>query len=241
MKVLFMRLMYLLITPLYLIALPQGLWLRRKTLRMPEARGPRTMSLGSKPNKPLNLLYLGESPAAGVGMNDIKDALSTRVAHGLTDTHAIDLQLVAENGITSKELLDKLKGAPTLAPDVSVITMGVNDCTCLTPFNEWDTHINGLADELTRRGSKHIFFTGVPPLQDFPLLPAPLSWVMGYRSVILNTLLQEMCHRRVIKFLPFSSPINKEMMAIDGYHPNEEGAAIWAESISKHIKPVLRA
>lgn len=240
MKVFFLHIIHILIAPLYFIALPQGLWLKKTTLRMPEATGPRKMSLGEDSESSLKLLYLGESPAAGVGMEDIKHAVSARVAYKLAENNQIDWQLLAQNGITVKELLIKLQQSDTHTPDISVVTMGVNDCTSLTSCREWQKQINGLIEELKQRGSKHIFFTAVPPLHQFPLLPAPLNWILGHRANILNTLLQDICQHHQVQFLTFSAILTPELMSIDGYHPNEEGAEIWARSITKQIIPIIR-
>ena len=199
MKVWLLHIVLLLIAPLYFIALPQGLWLKRNALRMPEAVGPRKMSLGKKQHSILKLLFLGESPAAGVGIQDINDAVSARVTHNLAQTSQIDWLLLAQNGITVKELLIKLQDTQTHTPDISIINMGVNDCTSLTSCTQWQKQINGLVHELKNRGSKHIFFTAVPPLQQFPLLPAPLSWLMGHRANILNTLLEDICQQHQIQ------------------------------------------
>lgn len=207
---------------------------------MPEAAGPRKMSLGKKEGSRLNLLYLGESPAAGVGIQDINDAVSARVAHNLTEISQIDWQLLAQNGITVKELLIKLQNTKTHTPDISIITMGVNDCTNLTSCKEWQIHINGLINELKYRGSRHIFFTAVPPLQHFPLLPTPLNWLMGHRANILNTLLKKISHQHQIIFLPFSAQLTPDLIGIDGYHPNEKGAELWANSISRQIIPIIK-
>lgn len=241
MKVILLHIVHLLITPLYFIALPQGLWLKKNTLRMPEADGPRSMSIGEEKETSLKLLFLGESPAAGVGLQDIKNAVSARVAYKLAKSNQVDWQLLAQNGITIKNLLIKLQQTKTHIPDISIITMGVNDCTSLTTCREWQKQINGLIEELKERGSKHIFFTAVPPLHLFPLLPAPLNWIMGFRAKILNTLLQDICLQHQIQFLPFSATVTPQLMAIDGYHPNEEGAELWAHSISQQIIPVIQS
>ena len=240
MKVWWLHIIHLLLAPLYFIALPQGLWLKKHALRMPEAEGPRKMSLGHTQSSRLKLLYLGESPAAGVGIESINDAVSARVARNLTDVSQIDFQLLAQNGITLKELLLKLQRTQTHAPDISIINMGVNDCTNLTSCTQWQIHIHGLVQELKNRGSKHIFFTAVPPLQQFPLLPAPLSWLMGHRANILNILLENICRQHHIQFLPFSAQLTPQLICIDGYHPNEKGAELWANSITRQIIPIIK-
>jgi lysophospholipase L1-like esterase len=241
MKTVFLQIIHLLISPLYFIALPQGLWLKKNAVRMPEAKGPRIMSFGGEHISELKLLYLGESPAAGVGIEEIRDAVSAQVAFKLAETNKIECQLLAQNGIKIKELLLKLQTTETQQPDISIITMGVNDCTNLTSSTEWKKSLSDLIAELRQRGSKHIFFTAVPPLQNFPLLPAPLNWIMGYRAHVLNHLLERSCQQNNAQFLAFSAILEPEMICSDGYHPNEKGAELWANSISQQIIPFINA
>lgn len=240
MRTILLHLLHALLSPLYFIALPQGLWLKRNAVRMPEAKGPRKMSLGGEQKTELKLLYLGESPAAGVGIEEIENAVSAQVAYKLAATQKVELQLLAQNGIKIKELLLKLQTTETQQPDISIITMGVNDCTNLTSSKEWQKNLNNLIAELKQRGSKHIFFTAVPPLQQFPLLPAPLSWIMGYRAHLLNHLLERSCQQHNAQFLAFSAVLLPEMICLDGYHPNEKGAELWANSISQQIIPFIK-
>jgi len=241
MKTLLLNIIHLVISPLYFIALPQGLWLKRSAVRMPEAQGPRSMSLGNKQDSKLNLLYLGESPAAGVGIEEIKHAVSAQVAYKLAQKQNVEWQLLAQNGIKIKELFIKLQQTNTLQPDVCIITMGVNDCTNLTSNKQWQTHIINLITELNNRGCQHIFFTAVPPMQKFPLLPAPLSWLMGYRAHVLNHLLEQVCQQHGAQYLAFSAVLLPGMMSADGYHPNKKGADLWAQSISQQVIPFIQA
>ena len=240
MKTILLHLIHMIIAPLYFIALPQGLWLKKNALRMPEAKGPRNMSFGDQQNTEIKLLYLGESPAAGVGIEEIKDAVSAQVANKLAKTKKVEWQLLAENGIRIKELLQKLQQTETDQPDISIITLGVNDCTDLTPSWQWQKQVSGLIAELKSRGSRHIFFTAVPPLHRFPLLPAPLSWIMGHRANILNDVLQKACNQNTVKFIGFSATLEEKYISIDGYHPNEIGAKLWANSISQQVEAHIK-
>jgi lysophospholipase L1-like esterase len=240
MKTILLHLIHVCISPLYFIALPQGLWIKKHALRMPEAEGPRTMSFGDEQKPAIKLLYLGESPAAGVGITEIKNAVSAQVAYKLAKTQKVEWQLLAQNGIKIKQLLIRLKETETQQPDISIITLGVNDCTGLTPSREWQQQVNELILELRQRGSKHIFFTAVPPLHKFPLLPAPLNWVMGHRANILNNILHKVCRENNAKVIAFSATLAAEYIAIDGYHPNEIGAELWANSISQQVEDQIK-
>jgi len=47
MRIILLHLLHIVISPLYFIALPQGLWLKKNTVRLPEAKGPRKMSINA--------------------------------------------------------------------------------------------------------------------------------------------------------------------------------------------------
>lgn len=241
MKIILLHFVHFLLSPLYLIALPQGIRLKQSAIRLPEAQGPRQMSLqGPNPQtQPLKLLYLGESPAAGVGVDDIQQAVSAQVANKLAQSQQVEWQLLAENGIRLKELRLKLQQSHIQQTDLCIISMGVNDCSKLTSAKQWKTEIVGLITDLKDKGCRHIFFTATPPMQDFPLLPAPLSWIMGYRAYVLNQVLKDICRQEEAFFLDFSGALEPDLMSHDGYHPNEKGAGLWAESISQQVIPFL--
>jgi len=243
MKTILLHLIHLFLSPLYLIALPQGLQLKKGSIRLPEAQGPRQMTLdGITPEaqeSALKLLYLGESPAAGVGIENIQQAVSAQVAYKLAQSQRVEWQLLAQNGIKIKELRLKLQHADVPQPDICIISMGVNDCTNLTSSKQWKEEVSGLIADLKIKGCRYIFFTAVPPMQNFPLLPAPLSWVMGYRAYILNHVLEKTCKDQGAHFLAFSGDLKPDLICHDGYHPNEKGAELWANSISQQIIPFL--
>lgn len=247
MKTIFLSLAHVLISPLYLIALPQGVWLKKNSVRLPEAQGPRKMviecdsnpDLGSDSPSTLKLLYLGESPAAGVGIEDIQQAVSAQVAYKLAQSRTVEWQLLAKNGIKIKNLRVNLQEADVKNPDICIISMGVNDCSNLTSPKQWKAEVSGIISDLKLKGCRHIFFTAAPPMQKFPLLPAPLSWIMGYRAHVLNHVLKNTCQEKDAHFLDFSGDLEPDLICHDGYHPNEKGAELWAESISQQVFPFL--
>src|SRR5690554_3944577 len=95
-----MKLFMLLLAPWILW---QGREVRKNTLRLPEADGPRTGQMGS--GRPLNLLILGDSAAAGVGCERQHEALSGQLTAGLAQRFQVSWQLWAKSSLTCAGIL----------------------------------------------------------------------------------------------------------------------------------------
>ena len=90
----------------------QGRRVRREALRLPEAAGPRAGVAGQ--GRPLRLLLLGDSSAAGVGVADQSDALAGRLVELLGADHRVHWRLEAATG---DRLEDVLRRAQELPPE----------------------------------------------------------------------------------------------------------------------------
>ena len=75
----------------------QGTKVRKNTPRLLEASGERQGIVGK--GKPLSLLILGDSAAAGVGVENQKDALSGAIISELQDQYSIRWKLHAKQVI----------------------------------------------------------------------------------------------------------------------------------------------
>ncbi len=93
----------ILLGPLLLI---QGLYVRKTIVKLPEPDGPRSGRCGSGPE--INLLILGDSAAAGVGVEWQEQALSGSVTKSLEDRFTINWQLVAQTGETTESIIQQL-------------------------------------------------------------------------------------------------------------------------------------
>jgi len=111
------------------ILIVQGLWAKKKTLRLPEPEGARTGQLGQ--GKKLSVLILGDSAGAGVGVDQQKDALSGQLSQTLSKHYDVSWKLTATTGFTTQDCLDNLKKIPTQQEnfDYILISLGVNDVT----------------------------------------------------------------------------------------------------------------
>ena len=89
----------------------QGLWTRRRVPVLAEAAGPRDGEVGVGP--PLQLLIVGDSSAAGVGVTHQDQALAGHLTRTLAAAARVRVhwRLVARSGVTSARALDLLRDA----------------------------------------------------------------------------------------------------------------------------------
>ena len=218
------------------ILLWQGRKVRQRTLRLPEAAGARTGSLGQ--GLPLRVLLLGDSAAAGVGVSRQEEALAGQLAAQLSSEYQVAWQLLAESGLKCQQLLSKLDDLTVQPYDCVVLSIGVNDVTAGTKDQQWLAQLKQLQERLRRDFNvQHIFISAIPPMQYFTALPAPLSGYLGRRAQRLNRLTAQLAERDDgLYFMPIELGVDPQMLAADGFHPSGEAYRLWAEHVAARIK-----
>ena len=228
------------------LLIPQALWVRSRTLRLPEPEGKRSCVADTSDNakKSISVLIAGDSAAAGVGVVNQSHALSGQCERCLSDCFHVSWHLFAKTGFKSAELLKQIEQLEISNIDVAVISIGVNDVTRFTSVASWRSHIQGItAHLLSHQRCKLIIYTALPPMHLFPALPQPLRWVLGKRALILNQVLcDEASKHPQVKML--FVPLNQNdsahnYMALDGFHPGEAGYRLWAEAVAKLVNEEL--
>lgn len=217
----------------------QGVKVRKNTPRLLEASGDREGIIGQ--GQQLSLLILGDSAAAGVGVESQSEALSGAILQALQDEYQILWKLHAKTGDTTEQVI---RATQHLAPqqyDVVVTSVGVNDVTKLTSVKSWLKQQQHLFEEIQNRFQpKLIIVTGVPPMQHFPALPNPLAWLLGQYATAMNQQLQQyLAQNNRFKFLHFDMHAFQTMnlpMASDGFHPSKEIYAIWGQQIATLVQ-----
>lgn len=228
--------------PFFLLLLPQAIYVKKTTLRLPEAHGENLIAFQGLTPHNVHISHFGESTVAGVGIQKYHDGLSANICQRLHNQLSMNIHchIVGKNGICYDEL-NTLIAQHSHKIDVAIITMGVNDTTKLTSLSQWRKHIELCIALLQQQGVRHIFFTQVPPMAQFPALPAPLKYFLGLRAWQLDLELkriiqnQHRCHYVGSKLL-----VEKHYIAEDGYHPSAQGYAAWAEQITPQIVARLK-
>ncbi|MEP6569572.1 MAG: SGNH/GDSL hydrolase family protein [Acidobacteriota bacterium] len=224
--------------PLLPLLLLQGYWLRRTTPRLPDAAGPLQGNIPGA-GEPLRLIALGESTVAGVGARTHETGLAGQLGLALSQYagRSVEWAVVARSGINARQCRTEL--VPRLADqraDVVMIALGVNDAIEFHTARRWAMDMKGLIEDVRSQvGDPLVLLSGVPPLNQFPALPQPLSFVLGARSAALERASLKMVKKlKRVVYVPFR--IEREnagdLFCADGFHPSEFGYSEWAEQLA---------
>lgn len=233
------------------LLLPQALWTRWRTPRLPEATGPREGSVGgdglhgSAPA--FRLLIVGDSSAAGVGVSDQRDALSGCLADALAQRlqARVDWQLCARSGANSAQLIELLPAqaatdidTDTGSLDAAVVVSGVNDVVDRVPPVRALQHRAALLQRLLHDfKARHVVMTPVPPMQHFRALPQPLRWLAGRDAAAHDAALARWVSAQPrTSHLSFELPLaDADLLAADGFHPGAALYALWGRALAEHL------
>ena len=215
----------------------QALRTRARLPRLPEAAGERHGSTGAGP--PLRLLIVGDSSAAGVGVVSQRDALAGQLAARLAEACGarVDWRVLAQSGLTTAQTLHLLQREPYWHADVAVVVTGVNDVVDQVPSHHAVCAREALANHLRNGwGVHHVGFAPLPPVHQFPGLPQPLRWVAGSDARRHNAALARWAATRGdVSMIRIEMPINRGVMARDGFHPGEPVYRYCASAIAEHL------
>ncbi len=214
----------------------QGVYVRRVTPKLPEAPGSRCGAIGD--GQPIRLLILGDSAAAGVGASSQSMALSGRLAGELAADFTVHWQLLAESGLTTRDLIARLADHPPEPFDVVIVSIGVNDVIAGSRTKTWTDSLAQLLDRLVADfGGRHILISALPPMHRFTALPQPLRWCIGLRAQRFNHELRRFARRDGrCTAVSLNYPWDPAYLASDRFHPGEPAYLFWARALADAIR-----
>lgn len=215
------------------LLLPQGLWVRRTALRLPEPAGPREGVAGRGETK-LRLLVVGDSSAAGVGVADQAQALALPLANEVAARvkGGVAWRLLARTGINAADAIDLVRRSGVQPADVAVIVLGVNDVTSQTRAPDFVAHLERLAELLRVRRA---VFCGLPPMHLMRAVPQPLRWYLGEYARWLDAALRDWCRATGRGYCASDLSADPRMLASDGYHPGPLLYPRWAARLAEAV------
>ena len=218
----------------------QGIRIRNQAMRMaPPEQMPFVEVKGKPKSKPLRLLFIGDSSAAGVGVEDFKECVAGRTPHLLSEKtgRTVTCRTCGNNSATAGELRDLI--VPNLEHaeyDFIIINIGTNDAKNFHTVRQFKKEFGGLLYALNAKfPTAKVIWSGIIDVKDIPLLPSPLNKLMGIRARLLKKMGNELCFERGALFPQTKWRVISENFAEDGFHASPQGYEEWAEELSDYL------
>ena len=198
--------------------------------------------------RPIDLLVLGDSIAAGLGAERAKHTLGGRLARGVASRagRAVRLRTAATVGAESSALATQVASLPqAYRPDVAVIVVGGNDVTHRVPVAVSVEHLVDAIDALHRRGARVVVGT-CPDLGALQAVPQPLRGMGSLASRQLARAQRDAAVARGAWAVslahavgPFFLTDPDQMFSSDRFHPSRHGYKRTAAAIRPSVLAAL--
>lgn len=224
-------------------ALPIYAWLgigvRLRTERMVPAKGPTEGQVaGAEPA--INLLMLGDSSIASVGVETTEEGLASHLTTLVADKtgRAVNWRAAGFSSAVSGQIRDFV--IPNMAPcewTHIVLHVGVNDAKNFHSVPRFKREFGGLQYALRAKWpAARIVWCPAVDLTKVPAMPPLLGRILEVRAQAINRMGTRLCNERgavPATRLPISDPAAG--FSRDGFHASEAGYRAWAE----HLLPFV--
>jgi lysophospholipase L1-like esterase len=189
--------------------------------------------------EPLDLVWLGDSLASGVGAACPDQAFPSRAAalYGASLGRSVELTCLAIPGAcTADVMVDQLPTAVgRLAPgSIAVLTVGSNDVASLTNPRRFRTGYAALLQALVATGAV-VVAVGLPDIGAVTAMGQPLRGLAGWVGRRASRHVSELAHAHGAHYLPIDIRPPRgtpwtDFLAADRWHPNADTYAMWADA-----------
>ncbi|MGB0524539.1 MAG: SGNH/GDSL hydrolase family protein [Flammeovirgaceae bacterium] len=232
--------------PLLPLLYVQGKRIRASIPDLPEAINPEG-KVDLNAAQTIQVLTVGESTIAGVGVETHQEGFSGTLAHTLAHKlqKNVHWKVYAKSGYTAQDVKNRI--TPTIqeeAVDLMVIGLGGNDAFKLNHPKRWRSQVNALVQAIREKYPQTpIVFNNMPPIKTFPAFTPSIKFVIGNLVEILGKELELLCHTlpnvhyhsRVITLEDWIHrlQVNAEPKDFysDGVHPSKLAYQIWARDM----------
>jgi lysophospholipase L1-like esterase len=180
----------------------------------------------------IRIAMLGDSTAAGYGVDRDRDTPAAQLAVGISEAarRAVHVTNVAVVGAESSDLDAQLEALGSARPQLSVIMIGANDVTSRLKPSTCVAHLERMVHELRDRGSEVVVGT-CPDLGTIRPLPQPLRAYarrLSRRMAAAQTIAVVRAGGRTVSLGDLLGPqfaAHRELFAEDQFHPSAAGYA----------------
>lgn len=225
--------------PIIPLLIWQGKQVRKVVPTLPEAEGTSGQIIGNE--SVINILTIGESTFAGVGVQTHEEGVTGQLAkflHAKTQ-QTINWQVIAKSGYNAKKVLEDLvPQIPETPFDIVVIGLGGNDTFELNFPIRWQRDlINTIKEIQLKLPQARILISPLPPVGQFPAFPFPMNKFLGglkeLHSLAVNPI-PKMFNNVYYDSSRFKS-IDGAIMFSDGVHPSAFTYSVWGEKLADFI------
>lgn len=226
------------------VLLLQSRRLRKTAMRLPEAAGPREGSISSNNlARPVRLLFVGDSSAAGVGVERQEQALALQASELLAARLdvPVEWQLLAKSGVNTQQALKLLPRSLLKPIDVLITALGTNDVTSQRSASQFLADYKTLVNRVRQQyRDLVVVITGLPPLRILPAAPHPLRWYLGKYAAALDDKLKRWVHAETrFRYVSLEWAAVPKDMAKDRFHPGLGQYRHWAHLVAESIAELL--
>jgi len=221
------------------IAAVQGRWMRSTIKLASPAAGPTSGTVGDPSRPPVRIAVVGESTAAGCGVDTHDHGFPGWLARELAarTRRPVTWEVVGQFGATARRIRYRL--LPRLGENlnVAVLLAGANDVLTRRTPGQWRDDLAAIVGDLTGR-AEQVAVAGVPPFAAFPSLPTTLGRYLAQRAGALDAVSQQVCAKQPRATWISSTdilPIGPDFFAQDCFHPSAAGYRRWAQAVAEHL------
>ncbi|MFD7640019.1 SGNH/GDSL hydrolase family protein [Kitasatospora sp. NPDC059795] len=181
---------------------------------------------------PLVMAFLGDSTAAGLGVQRAQETPGALLASGLASVaeRRVRLLNVAKSGARSGDLASQVERALPHLPDIAVLMIGANDVTRHAPAARSVRELGEAVGRLVAAGCEVVVGT-CPDLGTIKPVRPPLRWVarrLSRQLAAAQTIAVVEAGGRTVSVGSLLGPefaTRPELFSADRYHPSAQGYA----------------
>jgi lysophospholipase L1-like esterase len=197
---------------------------------------------------PLRLLMLGDSTAAGLGVDRTEETVGGRLSELIASTgRQVRLDSVAVSGSRVADLGPQVSRALVRgAPDIAVVLIGSNDATHFTPLDELERNMGEAVRRLRDAGSEVVVGT-CPDLGAARNFAQPLRELVAWagRRVAMASEQATVSSGGVAVDLAARTGAvfraDPGTLSEDEYHPSADGYQLWALALYPAVYEAARS
>ena len=179
------------------------------------------------------LLILGDSISAGYGIKESENWVRLLETSLKRDSFDIDIVNSSVSGDTTIGGLSRIKNdLDQYSPDLVLIELGGNDALRGYPIKQIKSNLNKIIDECIKAGSTPIIMQiRIPPNYG-------KNYVQAFESIYPE--IAEENNLKLLSFLLQEVALRKDLMQLDGIHPNANAQPTIAKQVRQELLDVLK-